>query len=225
MAEQLLSAEKVGARTTQESQASGPSLRERKKEKQRAELLKCGAELFRLKGYDESRMEDIAALAEVSSKTVYNYFPSKERLLIELLNQDRLLQREAYERATTHPPRDPAEALAALIRADVGEVRSREDKRLWRELLAAATRNHDRAGDEFEENRKMFTTYIERLLRHFVSTGTLSKSLPIRMAADIIYAVNAYDFREFCAAEDMTPEDVFARARKQMKTLVNSWIA
>jgi AcrR family transcriptional regulator len=199
------------------------SLRERKKERQRTDLLRVGAELFRKNGYDQTRMEDIAAQAEVSPKTIYNYFPSKEKLLVALLDSDRMQQREAYERVVRSPPKDPAEALARLILADVGDVSSDGDKRLWRELLAAATRGHDRANDDFDLNRQMFTTYIERLIRHFVATGALATSLPVRMAAEVIYAVNAYDFREYCAAEHMTQENLLARARKQMRVLLNSW--
>lgn len=218
-----LDSETNSASPAKASEAQPASLRERKKERQRAELLRIGAELFRTRGYEEARMEDIAAQAEVSAKTVYNYFPSKQRLLVEFLNQDRLQQRDTYERVVMRPPADPAEALAQLILADVGDVRTVEDKRLWRELLAAATRGHDGPDDDFVRNQEMFTSYIEQLLRHFVQSGALSKTLAVRVAAEIVYALNAYDFREYCASAEMTADDLMIRARKQMRTLVSNW--
>src|SRR3546814_7256000 len=88
----------------------------------------------------------------------------------------------AYEKVVSHPPDDPAEALALLIRADVGYVRSVEDKRLWREMLGAATQAHDRAEDDFDSNKRMFTTYIEQLLRSEEHTSELQSLMRISYA-------------------------------------------
>ena len=198
-------------------------LRTRKKEAQHRALLDSAADLFRRRGYEATRMEDIAALAEVSTKTVYNYFPTKQWLIVGLLDRDRDRLRSDYERVLRAPPTDPAEGLAALIRADVGDVETEADKRLWRELLAVATRGHRQVLDDFESNRRDFTSYIERLLHAYVDNGQLSSTLSIEVAVDIVYAVNAFDFREYCAARRMKPADVLTQARRQMKLLVEGW--
>ena len=195
----------------------------RKKEAQERALLDAAADLFRRCGYEATRMEDVAAHADVSTKTVYNYFPTKQGLIVGLLNRDRDRLRDDYERVLRAPPSDPAEGLAALIRADVGDVESEADKRLWRELLAVATRGHQQVLDDFESNRRDFTSYIERLLRTYVAKGELTAGLPVEVAVDIIYAVNAFDFREYCAAKRMKPADVLAQARRQMRLLVDGW--
>jgi len=205
------------------SAAPAASLRLRKKEAQQRVLLDAAAELFRRQGYEGTRVEDVAAHADVSTKTVYNYFPTKQGLILGLLNRDRERLRNDYERVLQRPPADPADGLAALIRADVGDVETDADKRLWRELLAAATRGHSHAHDEFESNRRDFTRYIARLVRHYIDKGELSGALPLKTAVDIVYAVNAYDFREYCAAEGMKPVDVLVQARRQMRLLVNGW--
>jgi AcrR family transcriptional regulator len=206
--------------------ASAPAavpLRTRKKAAQQRILLDAAAELFRRRGYEATRMEDVAAHAEVSTKTVYNYFPTKQGLIVGLLNRDRDRLRIDYERVLNAPPTDPAEGLAALIRADVGDVETDADKRLWRELLAVATRGHRRALDDFESNRRDFTSYIERLLKDYVDKGQLASTLAIDVAVDMVYAVNAFDFREYCAAKRMKPSDVLAQARRQMRLLVEDW--
>src|SRR3546814_17286740 len=86
-------------------------------------------------------------------------------------------------------------------------------------MLGAATQAHDRAEDDFDSNKRMFTTYIEQLLRHYMSIGLLSSELPLAAAVDIVYAINAYDFREFCADEHMTPTNLMVRVRSQLNTL------
>jgi AcrR family transcriptional regulator len=56
-------------------------LRERKKQKTRETLAQAGAELFVHRGYAETTLADIAEAAEVSTRTVFAYFDSKEDIL------------------------------------------------------------------------------------------------------------------------------------------------
>jgi AcrR family transcriptional regulator len=200
-----------------------PALRDRKKARQRAELLQAAAELFREKGYERTRMEDIAVLADVSTPTVYNYFATKQGILVELLTQDRVEMQEPVEAVLRDPPDDPAEALAQLIHANMACLRRAEDKLLWREMLAAIVRAHDEEQEELDRNRSIFKGHIERLLRHFVDRGKISEAVPLNLAAELIYAVNAYDFRRLAEAEDRTPELIRDMAREQMALLVAGW--
>jgi AcrR family transcriptional regulator len=200
-----------------------PALRDRKKARQRAALLQAAAELFRERGYDRTRMEDIATLADVSTPTVYNYFATKQGVLTELLKQDRLDQQEPVEAVLRDPPDDPAEALAQLIHTNMAPLRRTEDKLLWREMLAAIVRAHDHEQDEFDSNRTIFKRHIERLLGHFVKIGRISPSIPLAQAAELIYAINAYDLRHLLAAESHTPEMIRDMARSQMALLLAGW--
>ena len=57
-------------------------LRERKKERTRAELQRHALRLFRDHGYAETTVDDIAAAAEVSRSTFFRYFPTKEDVVL-----------------------------------------------------------------------------------------------------------------------------------------------
>lgn len=48
----------------------------------RQRILKASRQLFSATGYDETTMEDVAERAGVSKATLYNYFPSKDSLLM-----------------------------------------------------------------------------------------------------------------------------------------------
>ncbi len=61
---------------------STAGLRERKKLKTKATIHRAALRLFKKNGYDETTVEDIAAAAEISESTFFNYFPTKEDVVI-----------------------------------------------------------------------------------------------------------------------------------------------
>jgi AcrR family transcriptional regulator len=58
-------------------------LRERKKQRTRQLIADTAARLFAERGYEHVAVSDVARAAEVSEPTVYNYFPTKERLVLD----------------------------------------------------------------------------------------------------------------------------------------------
>ncbi|RZU12679.1 TetR family transcriptional regulator [Kribbella rubisoli] len=64
---------------------STEGLRERKKRAMRQQLSDAAAHMFLEQGYDAMRVADVAEACGVSEKTVFNYFPSKEALVLDRL--------------------------------------------------------------------------------------------------------------------------------------------
>jgi AcrR family transcriptional regulator len=60
---------------------SATGLRESKKRRTRAAIAEAAMELFRAHGFDAVTVADVARAADVSEKTVFNYFPAKEDLV------------------------------------------------------------------------------------------------------------------------------------------------
>lgn len=58
-------------------------LRERKKRQLRQRLTDTATEMFLDRGFDAVRVVEVAAACDVSEKTVYNYFPTKESLILD----------------------------------------------------------------------------------------------------------------------------------------------
>jgi AcrR family transcriptional regulator len=58
-----------------------PSLRDRKRARTRQALVDAAAELFERKGYERTTVADIAAAAEIATRTFFGYFASKDEVL------------------------------------------------------------------------------------------------------------------------------------------------
>jgi AcrR family transcriptional regulator len=99
-------------------------LREEKKERQRREILETARELFRAKGYVETRVADIVERVRISEATFFNYFPSKADVLHAFAGEQvalyrALLQHElAEETPVPHRIRDLYGTIALSIEAD-----------------------------------------------------------------------------------------------------------
>jgi len=57
-----------------------------------SQIINAAEDVFTQKGFDEARMDDIAEQTGLSKGTLYNYFKSKDDLIIAIL--DRIFQRE-----------------------------------------------------------------------------------------------------------------------------------
>jgi len=57
-------------------------LRERKKRQTRAAIAQAAMALFAARGFDAVTVAEVARAADVSEKTVFNYFPAKEDLVL-----------------------------------------------------------------------------------------------------------------------------------------------
>jgi AcrR family transcriptional regulator len=77
-------------------------------------------------GFDAVQMRDVAAAADVALGTVYRYFASKERLLLEAMAEQ---QADLRSYLDTHPPRDetPAARVVAVLRRANRSLREHPD--------------------------------------------------------------------------------------------------
>lgn len=95
------------------------SLRERKRARTRQALIDAAMDLFERNGYDETTIADIAAAAEIGTRTFFSYFASKE----ELLFPDAESRVQALlEALSNRDPDDRPIDLLVRVLADGGEV-------------------------------------------------------------------------------------------------------
>ena len=107
-----------------------PPRRERKKRQTRDALVHAALTLFDAKGYEHTAVREITDAVDVSERTFFRYFASKEDLALSVIREGSdALMRELVARPAAEPP---LTALGSAFRAS----------------LRALTTDHDRPGGE-----------------------------------------------------------------------------
>ena len=109
-------------------------LRERKKRETHERIVAAAFELFQLRGYEETTLQQIAERADVAPRTLSNYFPLKVDLLVAY-RQDMLSVIEAALRRSAG--RDALERVRDALLAVSRENERHPNGRLAQRLLAA----------------------------------------------------------------------------------------
>src|SRR5882724_13174441 len=121
------------ARTVLRNSASNPSRRQRRSAEIRERLFSASLRLFGQKGFAETTVEDITEAADVGKGTFFNYFPSKDHILLAFSDMQlakleqsinglaasqqplREFMRSLVLRMTEEPPRNPGMIRALLL--------------------------------------------------------------------------------------------------------------
>jgi len=157
------------SRTNGISERNTMGLRERKKARLRQQIIDTSIRLFRKRGYENTRIEDIVQILEISQPTFFRYFPSKDAVLREVGRRgyaciQEHLETELSSDATT------AERLHRMYESMAREVES--DRTLWRAVVLSGAMDPVRS----PEMRRPEETAV-RLLRDILAEGQKRKEL------------------------------------------------
>ena len=116
-------------------------LRDRKKARRRDEIIAAAQDLFALHGIDGTTVQDIADACGISAPTVFNYFGSKDGILIAIIEEGTREARES-ERARRDPEGTPlVRIIGALFSRIAVQTLAIAGKRVWRHAEAAVIRH------------------------------------------------------------------------------------
>ena len=140
------------------------SRRSRKKSKTRTDLLEAGIRLFEADGFDETTTSDIAELADVSQRTLFRHFESKEALLYGDMDE---LQLELREALAGRPADEPILTMLRWVLLSLADNFDRNrDRRLLQARLAATYASvsaYSRAVVQTNWEREIIVAVAERL--------------------------------------------------------------
>ncbi|MGB5757320.1 MAG: TetR family transcriptional regulator [Acidimicrobiales bacterium] len=138
--------------------------RERKKRRTRDDLMRQAARLFAANGFDETTTEDIAEAADLSQRTFFRHFSSKEAVLYGDMDELRIRVRNALMGRPAGEPPILAVRHAIMTLADNYEFE--RDHRFLQAKLAAAYPSvsaYSRAVVQAEWEKELIAALSQRL--------------------------------------------------------------
>src|SRR6266436_9704654 len=132
-------------------------LRERKKLKTKEAIQREALRLFHEQGYEETTIEQIAAAAEISPSTFFNYFPTKEDVVL-FDRYDPMI----FSMMSSIPPSQPLSAVVYGLLDGLADVVERDhDVILARSKLSLAVPElRARFWGEIEKARDLIATVL-----------------------------------------------------------------
>ncbi len=164
-----------------------PGLRERKKAETRQHIAKTARELFGARGFEDVKVAEVAAAADVSEATVFNYFPSKEDLFYSGLEA---FEAELLDAIRQRPPGDSAlAAFGRFVTEPRGMLATSDPETMERQAAMARVIEESPALLAREEKILAgFTDSLAELLRD--ETGAKPDDVAPWVAANAILGVH-----------------------------------
>lgn len=114
-----------------------PGLRVRKKQRTRRTIERVALDLFAKQGFDGTTIDQIAGAADISPRTFFHYFPSKEDVVVA--DYAKRLEQISVALRLGPPDQVPWEALRSAFLAAAVDYESEHDQLLRRFRIMAET--------------------------------------------------------------------------------------
>lgn len=178
-------------------------LREQKKAQTRAAITTEAGHLFTTKGFQATTMEEIAAAAGVSPATLYNYFGTKNSVLLAHIETTVGEMIAAGSGVLAEPPPDVVEAVQKLM-AVVMDHFIALDRELLREVFAAGFGPAPEVLPELIRLDLLVADQLGQLLQRFVAPRGLAPGIEVEEAVITIYSAMATQLIMYVSMEQMT---------------------
>ena len=168
----------VSIETAAPEMAAGPAegLRARKKRVMRQQLSDTATRMFVERGFDAVRVAEVAEACGVSEKTVFNYFPTKESLVLDRLEATMASLRTGLAEPAIPPVEAALRILDRELRAMTAWLTGQDDP-------AGAARAIRRFGDLIRATPSL-RAYQSDMMDQFVSVATEILAARAGMLAD-----------------------------------------
>ena len=148
-----------------------------KTESKRQAILKAAAEVFREMGFERASMSEIRSRIGGSKATLYNYFPSKEKLFFEVMYQAKELELGAITAALNPDTDDLKQELLQFGQRLVPALYSPDAIAIRR--LAIAELGHSNIGKiVFDGSTVPIEKHVAEFLRKEMKRGALRTADP-----------------------------------------------
>ncbi|MGH9745022.1 MAG: TetR/AcrR family transcriptional regulator [Candidatus Acidiferrales bacterium] len=182
-------AQHTGKRTALRTNAAGaevePGLRERKKARLRQDIIDTALRLFRARGYEDTRVEDIVQVLEISQPTFFRYFPTKDAVLCEVGRRGFSCITEKLKSELTSDA-STADRLRRLYQEFAHEAES--NRWLWRAVVLSGAMDPVRS-PQMRGQEKIAASLLQEILEQGQKRGEITRDFPVGHMAEFMEAL------------------------------------
>jgi len=198
-------AETVGKRTEL-------GLRERKKARLRQQIIDTSIKLFRKHGYEDTRIDDIVQMLEISQPTFFRYFPTKDAVLREVGERGYACICERL-RSELSSQAETGERLRRLYVTMAQEVEA--DRQLWQAVVLSGAMDPVRSA-ELRGHEEAAVSLLREILTQGQKRGEVTRAFPVVHLAEFMEGLYSTVVRQW--AVDLTgPHKLTNRVRSAVE--------
>ncbi|MEQ8664117.1 MAG: TetR/AcrR family transcriptional regulator [Rhodospirillales bacterium] len=187
-------------------------LREQQKADRKRRILAAAEAQFREHGYEDTKIEKIAAAAGVSVGTVYNYVENKSDLLMILVTEHINFVTGEIDELIKSPPTDLVDGVSGVFFAMTRHSLDHLGKENWRHLFGLSIAHRDTTvGRDFAEYNLTLLDCIVRMLEALRENGVLHPACDPDQLGSILFRVETMHYIDLAAHDDITFEDYKAQ--------------
>ena len=154
----------------------------------RAQIFELAAKIMTEQGYERTSLADIAAAAGLTKAGVYHHIPSKETLLLGIMNYGMELFETRVLRAIEAIP-DPVDRLRACMAGHLRLVTQGRSKEVT-VILHESRALRGEAAREINDRKKRYIRFLERTFREIAAAGRLGPVDPTVAAFAFLGMIN-----------------------------------
>jgi AcrR family transcriptional regulator len=196
--------------------------RERKKRERRDQIVACAVEAFDRLGFDGASVEAIAEAADVSLRTLYNFFPTKLDLLLAGSVRTMRRQLETQLSKLDDPPPALDDGLYKWHQAHIRIYAAMDRDLLVRSALHGVAQGPRRGGgQDYAEIDRFSQSVLRRMLNIYATRGDLPPQVDLDDLARLIFAVGNGEFFVWIANPDQSVEMTLRHMRNHINLLLS----
>ena len=198
-------------------------LREKQKADRDQRILGAATRLFREEGYDRSKIETIAAEAEVSIGTVYNYYENKGDLLVAIVSMEVNEVLRAGAAVVADPPSEVAAAVDRLISIYLDHSLVYLNKEMWRHAMAISIRQPDSPfGQRYSELDERLARQVCDLIGELQTRARVKREVDATAVGEAIFNNTNMMFTCFVKSDSMSLEALKNGIARQLRPLLEA---
>ncbi len=198
-------------------------LRTRQKASRRQQILEAAAKLFHERGYEQTRITTIAEHAEIATGTIYNYFGSKDGVLLELILDQTERVKVERQPLLDDPDDDPVVAVVNLLHAMIDSSSAIGDRTFWCHAYSAWLTSGSEVSTVFRQWDEADCDQIAKLLRTLIERDRLSRKLPADDMAIALFGMANYEWMSHIATRQNTTNRVKQLVARRVDLMLKGW--